>query len=110
MKDVNTLKGFHSIRTLKSIKSISIPGFRGSNYLDLYILKIEKEILLKEDERLCMRRDIIKKRLEEIDMEMNNLQEVEAGVKDNGNGSSSIDTFTQKDEIKKDWKKMSLNY
>jgi len=108
MKDINGLKGIHGLRTMHSTKKRSIPRIQSSTYLDLYMLNKEKERLLKEDERLCMRKDKIKKRLEEIDREVNKLQE--AGSKASTNSSSSGRTFTQKNEVKKEWKKMSLNY
>jgi chaperonin cofactor prefoldin len=83
------------------------------------MLNKEKERVLKEDERLSMRKDnitrrkdTIKKRLEEMELELevNRLEEAQAIVKATGNLSSSGGTFTQKDGVKKDWKKMPLNY
>ena len=111
MRDVNSLKGLHVLRTMHSTKRRSIPRIQSSTFLDLYMLKKEKERLLKEDERLCMRKDAIKKRLEEIDLEMNKLQEVpQGGIKDSGNISFSERAFTQKNGDKKEWKKMPLSY
>ena len=110
MRDVNTLKGLHVLKTMHSAKRRSIPRIQRSNYLDLYIFNKEKERLLKEDERLCMRKDAIKKRLEEITLEINKLQEAEATVKAGGNASFPEGAFTQKDGVKKEWKKLSLNY
>lgn len=110
MRDVNSLKGLHILRTMHSIKRRSIPRIQTSPYLDLYMLNKEKERLLKESERLAQRDTVVKKRLEEIDLEMNKLQEAEAVVQANGNISSSGGTFTQKDGVKKEWKKMPLNY
>jgi hypothetical protein len=95
---------------MQSIKSHFIPGSQGSTYLNLYVLEKEKERLLKEDERLHMRRDFIKKRLEEIDSEVNKLQNVETTDKDNGHNNSSSSILSQKDEEKKDWKKMPFDY
>lgn len=104
MRDVNNLKGLHIVKTMQSTKKRSIPRIQSSAYLDLYMLNKEKERLIKEDEKLCMRREAIKKRLQEIDLDTNKLQEAEAIVKTTGR------TSTQKNEVKKEWKKMSLNY
>lgn len=110
MRDVNSLRGLHVLRTMHSTKRRSIPRFQSSTYLDLYMLNKEKERLLKEGERLGMRNTAIKKRLEEIDSEMNKLQEAEAAVKTNTDSGSSGHTSTQRNRVKKEWKKMSLNY
>jgi len=111
MRDVNSLKGLQVVRTMHSTKKRSIPRIQSSTYLDLYMLNKEKERLLKEDERLCRRKDAIKKRMEEIDLEMNKPQEVPQGrIKDSGNISFSENAFTQKNGVKKEWKKMPLSY
>jgi len=110
MKYVNSLKGLHVLKTLHGTKKSSIPRVHNSTYLDSYMLEKEKERLLKEYERLCMRRDVIKKRLEEIHLEMNKLKDIEAAIRASDNENSSGRTFNQKDGVKKDWKKMSLNY
>jgi len=110
MRDVNSLKGLHVLRSMHSVKKRSIPKIQNSAYLDLYMLNKEKERLLKEDERLGLRDTVIKKRLDDIDAEMNKLQETETTVKAGTNPSFSRRTFTRKDGVKKEWKKMSLNY
>lgn len=112
MKDVNSLKGVHVLRTMHSTKRRSIPRIQSSAYLDLYMLNKEKERVIKENERLCMRSEAIRKRLEQIDLEMNELQEVpQGGIKASGNESSSgRQNLTQRNAVKKEWKKMALNY
>lgn len=110
MRDVNSLPGLHNLRTMLSAKKRSIPRVQSSTYLDLYMLNKEKERLLKESERLGMRDIGIKKRLEEIDLEANRLQGVETPVKSSGNPRSSGRDYTQRNGVKKEWKKMSLNY
>ena len=77
MRDVNSLSGLHKLRTMVSAKKRSIPRVQSSTYLDLYMMNKEKERLLKESERAGMRDTGIKKRLEEIDLEMNRLQEAD---------------------------------
>ena len=111
-RGVSDISGLRNIRSMHSTGKRSLPKNQSSAYLDLYMLNKEKERLLKEDERLSMRKDTIRKRLEEMELEMNRLQKqkAEATVKATGNEGSSGGTFTQKDGVKKDWKKMPLNY
>src|SRR3989304_5282428 len=97
MKDVNNLNGIHSFNT----KRRSIPRIETSIYLDLYILYKEKERLLKEDKRRCMRRETIKSRLQEINLEMNKLR-----CNDTRAFSDKKDDFSEV----KSWKKLSLGY
>jgi len=110
MRDVNGLKGLHVLRTMNSTKKRSIPRIHNSAYLDLYMLNKEKERLLKERERLGLRDTVVKKRLEAIDAEMNELQKAEVAVGSRVNPSSLGSNFTQRDGVKKEWKKMTLNY
>jgi len=109
-RSVDDIVGVHNIRSMQSTGKRSLPKNQASTYLDLYMLNKEKERLLKEDERLSKRKVIIRKRLEEMELEMNRLQGAKTMVKANRNVSSSGGTFTQKDGVKKDWKKMPLNY
>lgn len=110
MRDVNTLKGLHSARTMHSARKRSIPRIQSSPYLDLYMLNKEKERLMKEDQRLSMRKDAINKRLEEINLEMNKIEEAEAAAKANGNTSSSERASGQRKGAEKEWRKMRLHY
>ncbi|MBU2445880.1 MAG: ankyrin [Bacteroidetes bacterium] len=124
MRDVNSLPGLHSVRTMFSAKKRSIPGVHRSVYLDLFMLGKEKERLLKEDERQCRLIETNKKRLEDIDLEVNRLQGVDPSAfgglsgKSSENPSSSRSeqsrtterTYTQKNGVKKEWKKMPLSY
>ena len=111
MKDVTTVSGIHAVRTMNSTKKRSIPRIQSSTYLDLYMLNKEKERLLKEAERLDLRNTVIKKRLEEISMEMSKLQDVENVANGTeGKINPSGRAFNQKKEVKKEWKKMPLNY
>jgi len=109
-RNISDISGLRNIRSMRSTGKNSIPKNQSSAYLDLYMLNIEKKRLLKEDESLSIRKDTIKKRLEEIKLQMDNLQEVKTIVEATENVGSSGGTFTQKDGIKKDWKKMPLNY
>lgn len=102
MKNINLIKGVHLLKTMQSAKKRSLPKVQVSTYLELYVLTKEKERLLKEDERLCIRTDAIKKRMEEIDLQINKLKVGEAAIKDNGSTSLS--------QVKKEWKKILLGY
>jgi len=111
MKDVNTMKGLHGLRTMLSSKKRSAPRIRSSAYLDLYMMGKEKDRLLKESERLGMRSSIINKRLREIGDEMGKIREAgdsvsRAGAKKNSSGNPR----GQKAGTEKPWKKMSLKY
>ena len=110
MKDVNSLKGIHGVGTMQSRKKRSIPRVQSSTYLDLYMLNKEKERLLKEDKKLSMRKDDIRKRLEEIELDMSRMQGDEAIVKPTANKSSSGRAFAQTSGIKKEFKTMALSY
>ena len=103
-----------------SVKKRSIPRVQSSTYLDLYMMNKEKERLLKENERVGMRDTGIKKRLEEIDLEMNRLQGADPDLSGKSSESSSSSrseqsrttesAYTQRNGVKKEWKKFSLNY
>jgi butyrate kinase len=109
-RNTGDLRGLRNIRSMRSSGKNSIPKNQSSAYLDFYMLNIEKKRLLKEDENLSIRKDTIRKRLEEIKLQMDSLQEVKDIAGATRNVGSSGGTFTQKDELKKDWKKMPLNY
>ncbi len=110
MKDVNNLKGIHGVGTMQSRKKRSISRVQSSAYLDLYMLNKEKERLLKEDKRLSMRQDCIRKRLEEIEHEMNKIQEAEATSKAGKDTASPRRAIAQTNGVKKEFKTMALSY
>ena len=110
MKDVNSLKGIHGVRTMQSRKKRSIPRVQSSAYLDLYMLNKEKERLLREDGKLSMRKDGIRKRLEEIECEASRTQEAESITKAAKGTNSSGRTFAQTNGAKKEFKAMALTY
>jgi regulator of replication initiation timing len=110
MKDVNSLKGIHGAATMQSRKKRSIPRVQSSTYLDLYMLDKEKERLLKEDGKLSMRKDGIRKRLEEIECEVSKTQKAESITKAAKSTNSSGRTFAQTKGTKKEFKTMALTY
>jgi len=102
MKNINLIKGAHLLKTMQSAKKRSMPKAQVSTYLDLYVLSEEKERLLNEDERLCMRKEAIRKRLEEINLQINKLGETESTMKESGD--ITLPT------VKKEWNKIILGY
>jgi len=110
MKDVNSLRGIHGVGTMQSRKKRSIPRVQSSTYLDLYMLNNEKERLLKEDKKLSMRKDDIKRRLEEIEHETNKIGEAEATSKASKDTISSRRAFGQTNGAKKEFKTIALSY
>ena len=110
MKDVNNLKGMHGVGSMQSRKKHSIPKVQSSTYLDLYMLDKEKERLLKEGDKLSMRQDCIRKRLEEIEHEMSKMQKAEAASKAGKDTASSDCAVTQVNGSKKEFKTMALSY
>jgi len=106
MKDVNSLKGIHGAGTMQSRKKRSIPMVQSSTYLELYVLDKEKERLQKEDRKLSMRKDGIRKRLEEIEIEISRMQGAESTKSPNSSGR----TFAQTNGPKKEFKTMALTY
>ena len=110
MKDVNSLKGIHGVGTMQSRKKRSIPRVQSSTYLDLYMLDKEKERLRKEDRKLSMRKDGIRKRLEEIELDMSRIQGAESTTKTTKSPNSSGRTFAQTNGPKKEFKTMALTY
>jgi predicted nuclease with TOPRIM domain len=110
MKDVNSLKGIHGLGTMQSKKKRSIPRVQSSTYLDLYMLDKEKERLLKEDAKLSMRRDDVRKRLEDIEFEMNKMQGAEVAAKAQTDVVALGRTLAHTNGIQKEFKTMALSY
>jgi len=108
MKDVNSLKGIHGVGTMQSKKKRSISRVQSSTHLDLYMLDKERERLLKEDAKLSMRRDDIRKRLEDIEREMNTMRGGDIAVRTGIDAMRS--TIAQKSEGEKEFKTMALSY
>lgn len=103
VRGATELSGLREIRTMHSSKKRSIPRVQSSTYLDLYMLRKEKDRLEKEMCNLDKRRKSIQKRLDEINAEMDKLQKAEPR-KPKGNPES----FEKPSG--KDWKTMALNY
>jgi len=74
VRGVTELSGLRDIRTMHSTKKRSIPQLQSSTYLDLYMLRKEKDRLEKEVYILDKRKKGIQKRLDEIIIEMDKLE------------------------------------
>ena len=103
VRGVTELSGLREIRTLHSAKKRSIPRVQSSTYLDLYMLRKEKDRLEKEIYILDKRKKSMQKRLDEIDAEMKKLEEAE----DKGRQANPQ---VVKKPSGKDWKTISLKY
>lgn len=97
------LSGLRNIKTMLSSKKRSIPRVQSSAFLDLFILRKEKDRLEKEVYLLEKRKKGIKKRIEEINAEMDKLEKAEAKRR-----LENPNEF-KKPSIK-NWKTMSLKY
>jgi len=103
MKGVSEISGLRSIKSMHSASKRSIPRVQSSAYLDLYMLRKEKDRLEKEIYILDKRKKDTQKKLDDINGEMDKLQKRETETKK-----------TISEEVKKasgkDWKTMSLKY
>ncbi|MCX6340102.1 MAG: hypothetical protein NTX71_09335 [Candidatus Aureabacteria bacterium] len=103
VRGVTELSGLREVRTLHSAKKRSIPRVQSSTYLDLYMLKKEKDRLEKETYILDKRKKSMQKRIDEINAEMKKLEEAEPR-------RSQADPGGFKKPPSKDWKTMHLKY
>jgi len=103
VRGATELSGLREIKTMHSSKKRSIPRVQSSAYLDLYMLRKEKDRLEKEVCILDKRRKSIQKRLDEINTEMEKLEKIEARKVE-----ANLETSTKPSG--KDWKTMALKY
>jgi hypothetical protein len=103
MRSATELRGLREIRTIQSLKRSSIPRSQSSSYLDLYVMKREKDRLEKGIFTLEKKRRAIHKRLDEIKKEMDRLQQTETKRR-----RMVSQELTKPSE--KEWKRMRLRY
>lgn len=114
MKDVTSAKGLSDLRTATTHHVPSKPPRKGTTYLDLYSLSMEKQRLEKELSRLEQRKKRIHERLGEVQRAMEKLDEV--AQRERAAQSSSVKSSTSKqaqaDEQSTDrqWKKLAVDY
>ena len=107
VRGATELSGLREMRTMHSSKKRSIPRVQSSAYLDLYMLRKEKERLEKEDAILEKRKAAIQKRADDINKEieiLKALEEKEKGWQADRKG------IVNEESQEKRWKKMPLNY
>jgi len=103
MKGVSEIGGLRSIKSMHSSSKRSIPRVQSSAYLDLYMLRKEKDRLEKEIYILDKRKIETQKKLNDVNKQMDKLLKAEPERKE---GVSQ--------EVKKpkesEWKTMTLKY
>lgn len=97
------ISGLRDIKTLQSTRKRSIPRIQSSAYLDLYVLRKERDRLEKEIYILDKRKKNIEKRLKEIDAQMDNLEKAEVAKR-------QTDSQGYKGPLKRDLRRMALKY
>ena len=103
MKSVSEISGLRSVKSMHLTGKRSIPRVESSAYLDLYMLKKEKDRLEKEIYILDKRNKDTQKKLDDINKEMDKLQKAEAGRKE-----KVLHELEKPSE--KEWKTMKLKY
>lgn len=103
MKGASEISGLQSIKSMHTAGKRSIPRTQSSAYLDLYMLRKEKDRLEKEIYILDKRKKNAQKKLGGISKQMDKLQKAETEGK-----QTVLQKF--KKAPGKDWKKMSLGY
>lgn len=113
MKSVTQLKSLGDMRTIISTHSRSVPRHKGSNYLDILSLGMEKQRLEAELEWLGKRQRRIQGRLGEIRVVM---EELLSKVGDESPGGLPTPVAGEKPAIgsnssdSEKWKKMTIEY
>lgn len=122
------IAGIEKVRTMKTTHSRSVPANRNGSYIEMYMLRNERERLEKEGMRLDTRRELIVGRLQEIEEEMERLRKQEkktrkkrkfdpemAWVKTRKEANpeeprkSNIEKESKKTKVKTGWKIKTLN-
>ena len=67
MKNKNSIRGMHDIRTISSLRKGSSNDLHNTIYIDLYMLSKEEKRLLEEKKRIEMRLTAINTRLLDIE-------------------------------------------
>jgi hypothetical protein len=67
MPNIFSLKGMHSLKTLRSIQKSAIPNKQDSDFIKFYMLEKERNRLRDEKSRILLRLEIIQNRLKEIE-------------------------------------------
>lgn len=103
VRRVTEINRLRDIKTLQGSKKRSIPRVQSSSYLDLYMLRKEKDRLEKELYILSKRNKNIQKRLNEIDKDMEMLEKEEEKKR-----HAQLARFNK--PLEKEWRAMVLKY
>ena len=103
MKGVSEISGLRSIKGMHSSSKRSIPRVQSSTYLDLYVLRKEKDRLEKDIYILDKRKGESQKKLDHVNKQMDKLLKAEPEEKEKP--SQEV-----KKSSGKDWKTMNLKY
>lgn len=106
MRGVTDVSGLRNIRSMHTTGQRSIPRVQSSAYLDLYMLRKEKDRLEKETALLEKRKQGIQKRLGDIQRQMETLEKSAQGQ----DAGAERKRGGQKEVPGKTWKTMPLNY
>lgn len=117
MKDVNSIKGIHSVKLSHTApQKSSIPLTRSSKYLKCYMICTEKERLFKERERHRIKIDSVEKRIEYIHKRIGRIDKELMSLEKNRNIRSAAESahseslLNQDKKEKEKVKKFSLHY
>ena len=105
MRGVTDISGLRDIRSTHSTRR-SIPRFKNSAFLDLYLLQKEKDPLEKEAALLAKRDQGIRKRLSDIQRQMEGLERSAQSDRPDNGGEKT----TERSRPAKKWKSFSVNY
>ncbi|MBA2124237.1 hypothetical protein B9J78_04800 [bacterium Unc6] len=108
-RGVSDIDGLRNVGSMHSTGKRSIPRVASSAYLDLYMLRKEKDRLEKEDAILEKRKAGIQKRLEDIKKEMEVLEKADRQEKGERTGYKE-EVMKETESREKKWKKMGLSY
>jgi hypothetical protein len=103
IRGVLKLKGLRETKTLQGSKKRSMPRAQNATYLDIFILGKERDRLDKEMIIVDKRKASMRRRLDEIAIEMNNLEEAE-------NRKKRAAPDKSKRCPAKGWKTMAMTY
>jgi hypothetical protein len=106
MRGVTDVGGLRDIRSMRTTGQRSMPRRQGSAYLELYMLRVEKERLEKEAALLAKRSEGIQKRLRDIQRQMEGLER-SAQTERPSNGEEKA---AERSAPAKKWKTFPMNY
>jgi hypothetical protein len=103
IRGVMKVKGLRETRTLQGSKRRSMPRAQNTTHLDIFILGKERDRLEKEMIIIDRRKASMRRRLDEIAVEMKNLEEAE-------NRERKAVPGETKSRPAKGWKTMAMTY